>query len=131
MNERQPRWKPGDGVRAEQLNQGSEAIDRLNNLSVDSSHGLELIETGSAKILVQRETRRIYVKITSGGTAGKYGGQEQIPSTSGTFASHGRTFDATTYPLYELNLSTTVSTSTDLIVEAWYQGFNWWFVGCM
>jgi hypothetical protein len=61
------------------------------------------------------------VKLTSGGTGGKYAWTRQIGNTAGTWASHpsGRTGTTAADPAYEMNGNTAVNLSPNPVVRAW------------
>lgn len=68
-----------------------------------------------------------WVKITGGGTGGKYSGTEQIPTSSGGWADGPRAWDTTTNLLVEANGSTTVPTGTSRRVLAFKGKYFWYF----
>ncbi len=127
---KQPRWGSGDEWKYQQANQHSEGIERADNLKVDASSGLEMNMTPTGKTLRLKSTPEIFVKITASYGSGNYGGTQQFEASAGTWTDGSRTFGST-YPLRELNGSTSVPTGTSQRHRAWFAGHSWWFAYCV
>jgi len=128
--EKQPRWGAGDEFTPKQANTQSEGIERADNLRVDASSGLELLVTPTGKTLRRKTRREITVKITASYGSGTYGGTQQFEASAGTWTDGSRTFGSS-YPLRELNGSTSVPTGTSQKHKAWFEGHSWWFEYCV
>jgi hypothetical protein len=77
--------------------------------------------------------QRYDIKLTGGGTGGKYAWTRQVPTATGTWTadSSGEVGTTTVDPAYEYNLNTTVNLSPNPVVSAWREpGSNvLWFEG--
>lgn len=64
---------------------------------------------------------RIWIKLTSGGTGGKYAWTRQVAASGGTWAAHpsGQTGTTSADPAYETNANASVTLSPNPVVRAW------------
>jgi hypothetical protein len=55
------------------------------------------------------------IKVTSGGTGGKYAWTEQVPAASGTWTAGTRSGTTTSDPAWEVNMNTAVPANTIIL----------------
>lgn len=111
MNQRFPRVKPGDPIKAEHLNV---LFDALKDIGV----------VGVPPIFVENNVVRFdglppgfWIKLTGAPSSTAHPWQEVIPATGGLWSNGARSGTTSTDPAYEVNGSTT--TLTNKYARAW------------
>jgi hypothetical protein len=115
MARKLPRVRPGDVLRADDINRLYDEVRRLQ-LSVGSGGGLTMSQTPTGTALGFAGARSLWVKVT-GNAAGAYAWVEQVPTGPGTWTDGPAGGTTTTDALREVNGNATIATNT--IVRAW------------
>ena len=112
-------FQAGRVLSAKKLNEFFAELERLGKVAAQAP--LTVADDASGLNFAVGLPERWYLKLTSGGTGGKYAWTRQIAATGGTWAAHpgGRTGTTTTDPAYESNLNASVNLSPNPVVLAW------------
>jgi hypothetical protein len=113
-------FQPGQRLSAKALNALVEEVRRLGQITTAPPLGHE--SNGGGVALWADLPARIWIKLTSGGTGGKYAWTRQKPVAGGTWAAYpgpGQSGTTGTDPAYEVNSNTTVDLSPNPVVRAW------------
>ena len=118
-------WAPGDEITSDRLNAVQDAA-RAGMIRADVSSGLESRSTPYGTQIRARRRQECWVKITSAGSGGAYGGTQQIETdAAGTWADGPLVFTSGSGRLREVNASTSVPNNA--IVRAVKARFCWRF----
>lgn len=119
MNLRPRDYSPGERLTASELNALRAEVARLGRISFVPPLG-GAIEQGGVAIWYDAPWAG-WVKLTSGGTGGKYAWTAQVETSGGTWANAPGNLNGTTSvdPAYEVNATTTVPLSPNPVVWAW------------
>jgi hypothetical protein len=123
-----PIWHQGDEITAAKLSDMVEGINDAANLRVDPATGLQLVRLPAGNSVIRSfRPMEIWVKITSGGASGIYGGTQQLEGPGGTWANGPRVFTTGGANLIEANVLATVPITGSVIVRAFRDRINWRF----
>lgn len=114
-----PEFRAGQVLSAGALNELMTEGMRLGRITVVSP--MTLVDDPSGLHFAVNLPEVMAIKLTSGGTAGKYAWTRQMAAAGGAWAAHpsGRTGTTAADPAYELNGNTTVNLSPNPVVRAW------------
>jgi len=96
--EKQPRWAAGDEFTREQANDRSRAIERINNLAVDSASGLELQRAGSGLLLRDQSGDDPFLAQLSGASS-PYSWTKYVETAAGTLTATSITGASNAYEM--------------------------------
>ncbi len=107
---------PGSPIKASVWEEIRRIAVRFSKFSV--SYPLELVNTkGGMSLRMRDRSEEIWIKITSGGTSGKYAWTQQLPAADGTWTDGETTGTTTTLPAIEVNGNTSVPTNTRVLAR--------------
>lgn len=124
--EKQPRWAAGDEFTREQANDRSRAIERINNLAVDSASGLELQRAGSGLILRDQSGDDPFLAQLSGASS-PYSWTKYVETAAGTLTATSITG---TSNAYEMNGRTGLSGKYARLYPDAFGGFRFTAKNC-
>jgi hypothetical protein len=109
-------FRAGQVLTARDLNEIKAELKRLAKVTAVPPLN---VSSGAGGFRMDLELRVPFaIKVTSGGTGGKYAWTAQVPTATGTWAAGTGSGTTSVDPAYEVNVNTTVAANT-IILRAW------------